>query len=290
MNVREFFNKFPTDEACLEHVMAIRYGLEHTCQNCDKHAKFHRLKKRPAYSCQFCGTHIYPCAGTPFHRSRTPLQMWFYAIFLFTTTRHGVPAKELERQLGVTYKTAWRMAHVIREHMADLDGDDSLGGHVELDETYVGGKPRGPKIRKYGRTFHRKNPNKTPVFGIVERKGRLMTHVVLNAQKKTLLPLIKEHVVPGARISTDELNTYSRLSDEGFDHKAVNHSEGQYVDGDTHTNTLECFWSHFKCSVKGTHRSISKKHMMKYLGEFEFRFNLRHAPAGAMLDRMIQSF
>ncbi len=119
--------------------MTIRYGKELECPKCKKASKFHRIKKQPAYSCQFCGHHIHPMVGTPFEKFRTSLQMWFYAIYLFSTSRHGVPAKELQRQLGVTYKTAWRMGHEIRKYTGAVDGDEPLGGHVEIDETMLGG-------------------------------------------------------------------------------------------------------------------------------------------------------
>ncbi len=286
LTIREFFKRFPTDEDCLKHVWRVRFGKLKECPKCGKPASFHPLSKRPAYSCQHCAHHIYPCAGTPFERTRTPLQLWFYAIYLFTTTRHGVSAKELQRQLGVTYKTAWRMGHEIRKHMGKIDGDDGLSGHVETDETFVGGKPRGKPVRRGKHRPHKK----TVVVGMVERGGNLMTHVVPAAKKHMVFPLINRHIAKGSRISTDESRLYIRLRDEGFKHTKVNHSQGQYVDGDTHVNTLEGFWAHFKNSVIGTHRAISPKHMAKYLGEFEFRFNLRSAPGQMMFDRLIQSF
>lgn len=128
--VRQFFEKFPDDDACLHHVMEVCYGLRHTCQHCGKEATFHRLANRKAYSCAQCGAHVYPCAGTVFQDSRTPLQLWFYAVFLFVTTRHDVSGKELQRQLGVTYKTAWRMGQQIRQLMSNADGFAMLKGHV----------------------------------------------------------------------------------------------------------------------------------------------------------------
>src|SRR5579859_7398838 len=143
MNIQEFFTQFPDDEACLEHLMVVRYGREAKCPSCKRETKFHRILKRPVYSCQFCGHQIYPMAGTPFQDSHTPLQKWFYAMYLFTTSRHGVPAKELQRQLSLTYKTAWRMAHVIREYMGAVDGNDKLQGDVEVDETLIGGHIKG---------------------------------------------------------------------------------------------------------------------------------------------------
>ena len=130
--VQEFFQKFPDDDTCLDHVMNTRYGNPLDCPKCGKHGKFHRLRKEPAYACQWCGHRIYPMVGTPFERTRTPLQKWFYAMYLFTTSRHGVPAKELQRQLGVTYKTAWRMGHEIRKYMGAVDGDGPLDGLSRL--------------------------------------------------------------------------------------------------------------------------------------------------------------
>jgi len=143
--IQDFFKKFPTDDSCLEHLMAIRYGEKVSCPKCGKVGRFARLRKLPAYSCPSCGHHIHPMAGTPFERSRTPLQKWFYAMYLFTTTRNGVSAKELQRQLGVTYKCAWRIGHEIRKYMGYVDGDAPLGGKpvVEADEAFVGGHREG---------------------------------------------------------------------------------------------------------------------------------------------------
>lgn len=114
---QQFLGEFPTDDTCLDKVMELRHGNSPVCEACGRETKYHRIAKRRAYACQFCGDHVYPCVDTPFEKSSTPLQKWFYAMYLFTSTRHGVPAKELERQLGVTYKTAWRMAHELRKLM-----------------------------------------------------------------------------------------------------------------------------------------------------------------------------
>jgi transposase-like protein len=121
--IQEFLAKFSTAEACLQHLFDTRFGQGHVCPSCNRKAKWYRIEAERAYSCQWCGHHLHPTVGTPFEDSRTPLQLWFYAIYLFTTSRHGVPAKELERQLGVTYKTAWRMADLIRKHMAQIDDE-----------------------------------------------------------------------------------------------------------------------------------------------------------------------
>ena len=183
--VLDFMRRFPDDAACLAHLMKLRHGDEIDCPKCGKHGKFHRLRKELAYACAWCGHHIHPMKDTIFERSHTPLQKWFYAIYLFTTSRHGVPAKELQRQLGVSYETAWRMGHKIRELMANTDGDDPLSGHVEADETYVGGKRSGGKRGRGA-------PGKTVVFGIHERDGDIMTAVVPNVKRKTLEAIILE--------------------------------------------------------------------------------------------------
>src|SRR5262245_5365217 len=212
LTVRQFFAAYPDDETCLEHVMKVRYGLNHKCEKCHRQATFYKLASRPCYSCEFCGDHVYPCANTPFWRTRTSLQSWFYAIYLFTTTRHGVPAKELQRQLGVTYKTAWRMAHEIRKYMAIVDGDDGLSGHVEVDETYVGGKPRYRGAHGGGRS----GEGKTIVFGMVQRGGNLMTKVIPNTSRATIEPIIAANVERGSVLSTDEWVAYDRIASYGY--------------------------------------------------------------------------
>lgn len=150
LTTAQFFRQFPDDETCLQHLFAVRFGRDFECPKCGRAGGWHRIKAERAYSCQWCGHHLHPTVGTPFEKTRTPLQLWFYAIHLFTTTRHGVSAKELERQLGVTYKTAWRMAALIREHMADVDGEKQIGGigtNVEIDETLHGGVKKGKHNR-----------------------------------------------------------------------------------------------------------------------------------------------
>jgi len=284
LNVQGFFKMFPGDDACLEHLMKLRHGEVIECPKCLKTGHFTRLKKLPAYTCQWCGHHIHPMVGTPFHKSHTPLQKWFYAMYLFTSSRHGVPAKELQRQLSVTYKTAWRMGHEIRKYMAKVDGDDGLSGTVEADETYIGGKPR-----KHGkRGEYRWQIEKTPVFGMVERGGDVITRVVPNAQRNTLIPHIVANVAKGSTVATDEYHPYRSLPAEGYKHLMVKHREREYVNGIAHTNTLDGFWSQLKRAIRGTHVHVSRKHLQKYLGEFEFRYNLRKTPE-LMFDRLLAS-
>jgi len=226
--------------------------------------------------------------GTPFEQTRTPLQLWFYAIHLFTTTRHGVSAKELQRQLGVTYKTAWRMASLIREHMADVDGEAPLGGlgrTVQIDETFVGGRTKREK--------HGGDPaaNKATVFGMLEVGGDLVAHVVPNRTSGTLLPMIRATVKKASTIHTDEHRAYGGLATLGYRHQTVNHSQEEYVSLTTGAtvNGIENFWRHLKCSIKGTHTSVSTKHLVHYVKEFEYRFNRRDRPE-AMLPELLSTF
>ncbi len=277
-SVREFFAEFSSDDACLTRIMEVRYGLRHVCEKCGKDSTFHKIEGRRAYACAACGDHVYPCAGTIFQDSRTPLQTWFYAIYLFIATRHGVSGKELQRTLGVTYKTAWRIGHQIRDLMTKADGFEMLKGHVEIDEAYVGGRRSG----KVGRGA----AGKTIVMGFKERGGRMETKIIPNIKTATLREAVFGTVEPGSRVSTDELLSYNLLAGAGFDHETVRHGRKEYARGETHVNSFEGFWKIFKDSINSTHIHISPKHMDRYLGEFSFRSNHRQM-RNAMFDLLI---
>ena len=282
---KQFQDEFPNDAACLKRIMEIQYGGEVThCQVCDKRTQFHPMHKRRAYACQECGHHIYPCAGTIFHKSRTKLTIWFFAMYLMTSTRHGVAAKEIERQTGVTYKCAWRMCHELRKLMATADYSGPLGGdgkHVEIDETFVGGKVTGegsgPHVER-----------KTIVFGMVEREGKIRTGVIPDQTMETVYGIIRENVTEGTSVSTDEHRAYGGLGFT-YNHGAVNHSAKEWVRGVHHTNTIEGHWSHFKRAVLGTHIHISQKHAWKYIAEFNYRRNHRRSH-WAMFTLLIHAF
>lgn len=281
--LRQFQDRFPTEASCLDHLFQVRYGTDFNCPKCGRPAKYSRVKARRSYQCNWCAHQLYPTAGTPFDRTRTSLRDWFFVMFLFCTSRHGVAAKEVQRQIGVTYKTAWRMCHEIRKYMAQVDGDWALGGPgevVEVDETYVGGREKGQGSVK----------NKTIVLGMVERDGAVTTRIVPNVRRVTLWDEICQHVLPGSIIHTDELNSYKSISLRGYRHQTVNHGEGRYVsDYGATVNTIEGFWSQLKRGIAGTHIHVSPKHLSKYLGEFEFRWNMRTVPH-LMLDRLLYSF
>jgi len=283
-SVRDFFQRFPDDEACLTHIMEVRFGMKHVCRKCGVDSTFHRMTERRAFACASCGDHVYPTAGTVFEDTRTPLQLWFYAIYLFVTTRHGVSGKELQRQLGVTYKTAWRMGMKIRELIGGVDGFEMLAGHVELDEAYVGGRRKG----KRGRGAE----GKTVVMGMKERGGKVRTEVIPNVKKDTLRGVVLRNVETGATVSTDELMSYGLLEDDGYTHGRVKHSEKEWAvydyrtDETYSTNNVESFWKLFKASVRSTHIHVSSKYMDRYLNEFAFRSNHRERQ-NAMFDLIV---
>lgn len=281
MTFKEFFQTFKDDATCLDHLMKVRYGFEHKCRKCERDSKFSRVSSQRAYACQFCGDHVYPCVGTPFEGSRTSLQTWFYAIYLFTTSRHGVSAKELQRQLGVTYKCAWRIGHEIRKHMADVDGEDGLSGIVEVDETYVGGKKKG----KRGRGAD----GKTVVFGMMERDGKIITKIVPDAKTKTLELHILANVQDGSEIQSDEWFAYRGLKAKGFEHKTVEHGKGEYAKNGVHVNGLEGYWSILKKGIRSTHIHVSREYLSNYAKEFEYRYNMRNQPEN-MFNDLLTSF
>lgn len=286
-SVREFFARFPSDDACLEHIMAVRFGgTRFVCSKCGKDSTHHKLANRRTYVCASCGHHVNPTAGTILHDTRTPLVSWLYAIYLFCTTRNGVSGKELQRQLGVTYKTAYRMGQQIRDLTAKAQNFDALlSGHVELDEAYVGG-------RRSGGMRGRGAPGKTIVMGMAERGGAMKAVVIPDVKKATLRGVVLENVEPGAVVSTDELMSYGLLSGDGYVHGAVKHGAKEYAYYDYrtrqtfHVNTVEGFWRLFKASVRSTHNQISAKHMQRYLSEFTFRATHRDRVNG-MFDLLV---
>lgn len=276
----QFDARFPDDDACLDHLMITRYGRKFACPKCEKVGTFYRIKARRAYECEWCAHQIYPTAGTPFHATRTSLKDWFFVMFLFCTSRNGVSAKEVQRTLGVTYKTAWRMCRLIRAYMGYVDGDHPVGGAgggaVEADKTFIGGKDK------------KGQDDKAVVLGMVERGGDVVTRVIPSRSRRSVEPVMESFIKPGSRVYTDSAEAFSGLSEE-HRHEMVNHSAKEWVRGDVHTNSIEGFWANVKRGINGTYVWVSKKHLPTYLGEFEFRHNMRHAPH-QMLDTLLLAF
>ena len=285
-SLMEFMAEFPDDDTCLEWLWRNRHsenGTHADCPKCEDMREFRRYgtaQSRQSWTCTGCGHHLHPTAGTIFHKSSTSLHLWFYAMYLMTSTRCGISAKQLERELGVTYKTAWRMAYLIRNKLMTQDADPFAGGQpVEMDETYVGGrrKARHTGEKRVGRPGPH-DDEKTAVFGMVQRQGRVVALATNTVKSATLLPIVQERVLPGTMIYSDEFRSYDPLNAMGYPHKRIRHSAKVWVSGDVHTNTIEGFWSLVKRGIDGVYHSVSRKHLQGYLNEYAWRYNQRFEP------------
>jgi transposase len=267
---KDFEMEYPDDQACLIAVLENRYG--DICPRCGvMGVKFHPITGRKGFVCSECDRHIYPLADTIFRKSETSLKNWFIAIFMFSTHKNGVSAKTLERELGVTYKTAWRMCKQIRLLMEQ--DNDPLSGDVEIDETYIGGR------RKLAQKYN----NKSAVFGAVERHGRINAKHVKSTGVRVLMPIIEGSIETESTIHSDEYRAYKSLANLGYTHTTVNHSTLEYVRGTAYTNTIEGFWSQLKRSIDGTYHAVSPKYLQNYVDEFVFRYNFRSLPVCPIL-------
>jgi transposase-like protein len=277
----EFLREFPDDAACLDWLWRERHsqdGSHAHCPKCERERKFHRCRTRASYTCDHCGHHVHPMKGTIFERSSTSLHLWFYGIFLMSQTRCCVSAKQLERELGVHYKTAYRMFQKIRYYLM-CDEPEPLSGAVEADETYVGGKARHKGRGVRGRPSATKS-KKVPVFAMRERGGRVHARVLDGPVGSLAVDEIRLRVLPGSIVYTDEFAPYRRLRDHGFDHRMIKHGQRRhgafvYVEGDVHTNTIENYFSLVKGSLRGVYKGVSRKHLQSYLDEISWRMNHR---------------
>jgi transposase-like protein len=295
----EFTATYPDDEACLTFLWNVRYNLGDDtahCQRCEEIRPFKRYtakQQRQDWTCTACGLHVHPTAGTIFHKSSTSLHLWFYAMYIMASTRCGISAKQLERELGVTYKTAWRMFTKIRNQLMGPEST-ALSGHVEMDETYMGGKPRNSDKAEFSKSpagrqsaaVKWSHDKKVPVFGMVERKGRVSAYVVPKQPQKAIVAHIDAQVDPESIVYTDDSRLYDRLGKAGWDHKVIDHSAKVYVSGDVHTQTIDGFWSLVKRGISGTHHAVSPKWLQGYLNEYVWRYNHRDDPK-AMFELLL---
>lgn len=266
--VKNFRKQFPNDDVCLEWLKNHLYPDGIFCDHCQQVTSHYRVASRRSYSCQNCGHHVHPTAGTIYHKSTTPLTDWFYAVYLMASTRCGISAKQLERELGVTYKTAWRMFKQIRS-MLDESGDNKLAGKVEVDETYIGGKHIGSNIRG------RNTKTKSIVVGAVERQGKVKTKVIEDVSGPTLTKFVCDNIEPESKVFTDEWRSYNKIKYHAYFHRKVLHSSKQWVNGEVHTNSIEGFWSLLKTGIKGVYKHTSRQYLQSYVNEYAFRYNRR---------------
>jgi transposase-like protein len=300
MTFLEFNQLFPTETAAIDYFLHIRYGNTLSCPHCGAEVKVYRYRKRAkACHCKNCNSSFSPFAGTIFEKSSTSMVKWLYAVHLFLNDKKGISGCQLQRELGVTYKTAWRMLRQIRTAMGNGNMAKTFDVLVEIDETYIGGKPRRENTtldtignpvspekepRKRGR-----GTDKTPVVGIKERSsGKVHAKVMLPNEKgqkltgKQLLAVLDEACKDGTTVVSDDFSGYNILDKNhanNFIHLSVNHSIGQFsAGGGVHTNGIENFWSVLKRGWIGTYHHWSVKYMQKYVDEFCFRYGNRENP------------
>lgn len=266
LTINQFHQRFPDDVACLETIKEKRFSDGSPCPSCWQHATFYRVRGRTSYACGKCGRHVYPLKGTVFEGTRTPLKSWFYAMYLMSQTKTGVPAAELQRHLGVTYKCAFRIMHRIRGLMEG----EVVSGVVEIDEAYMGGSNKNRHNSK-----RQALSDKPVLLGAVSRDGKAVVRHVKGNWTEALLPEIPKMVSPGSHICHDDYTVYRKLHSLGYVHSSVNHSHGEYVKGDTHTQNIENFWSHLKRGITGTYRGVSEKYLGAYASEYAFRYSHR---------------
>lgn len=270
-SIKDFRRDFPDEDACLDFIFTQRYGHESECPSCLRESRFYRVRGRKCYACMYCGHQVHPLAQTIFHKSSTPLLDWFYAMYLFSVSKNGVAATELARQLGVTYKTAYRMGKLIRGRMWQDGQIGGMGTVVEADETFYGPKSKGLR-------------GKTAVLGAIERDGQVRTMVTDTASTyyaRTFLTRVLRH---NSELHTDESRIYKWAIKNGLTHETVNHSLGVYSSRGVTTNTIEGFWGQLKRSLSGTYHRVSQTHLALYVDEFVFRYN-HERPFGVLVRR-----
>ncbi len=270
--VQDFNKQFPDNEACLRYLFTSRFG-EPFCLACGQVNRYYLQRGSSHFVCVCGGHQLSPKKNTIFEKSDTDLYKWFYAIYLFSIAKNGVSAKELQRQLGVTYKCAWRIGKQIRQ-LFSSDCDDPLTGIVEADETYIGGRARVGDLKK---VRGRNTEAKAPVVGAVERNGRVTARVIPDASVASIIPFLQSNVATGSILMTDRFKSYYNVSKLGYQHETINHQKNEFARGIVHTNTIEGFWSQLKRSVNGTYHAVSRKYLQTYLNEFSYRYSLRHS-------------
>lgn len=281
MNFFEFQEKFPTEEAIIQHFINIRYKGEACCNHCGSVKVRRRSKKPKVFSCSDCRNDFSIFKDTMFEDTYTDLRKWMYAIHLFLNGKKGISALQLQREIKVTNKTAMRMLRRIRQAMGNKgDVTADFRAVIEIDETYVGGKPR--KGAQKGKLKRGRGTNKIPVIGLVCRPtGQVHAKVALpNKQGRKLtgtqlLSVLDEVVKKRAVIVTDEFTGYNALAKTRHLHYTIDHTK-EYAKGFIHTNNIESFWATLKRGIYGIYHSVSPQYLQHYINEFCFRYNNRN--------------
>ncbi len=298
-NLTEIQKHFQDEDSAREFLEQMRWDDNlPICPHCKEKGAYKLTPKadsksrvrKGVWKCKACRKQFTVTVGTIFEDSRIPLNKWLFAIHLLCSSKKGISAHQMHRLLGVTYKSAWFMMHRIRHAMSVDPLASKLNGIVEADETYVGGKAKNmhAKVRKE-KIQGRGAVNKAPVFTLVERDGRVKSTHVANVTGENLKEVLLKHVEKDAHLKTDESPSYNAASPEFASHETVNHKQDEYVRGEAHVNTAECFHSILKRGVNGVYHHWSEKHLHRYLSEFDFRFNLRKVKDGERTIEALKS-
>jgi transposase-like protein/predicted RNA-binding Zn-ribbon protein involved in translation (DUF1610 family) len=279
LNFNEFASRFDTEAACREHMFKMRWPDGFVCPKCG-HREYIFVKYRDLYHCKKCGHQASLTAGTIMHKTHTGLREWFWAIFLVTHDKRGISACQLSKDIGVSYYTSWLMLHKLRDAMAQRDRKYILGGTVEIDDAFFGAPTEGGKRGR--------GTDKTPAVIELEldEQGRpvyMKAEVVEVVNGETIAEIAKRTVEPDAEIHTDGLNSYEKLSSEGYEHKAENFNPKENPD---HLHWLHTIISNLKAFIGGTYHGLDKKHLQRYLDEFCYRFNRRKFE-GQLFNRLL---
>lgn len=272
---------FHDEKAAFAKLESIVWPNGPVCPHCSGMDKVYELRGKSARlglkKCGDCRKTFTVRVGTVFEGSHVPLHKWFQAAFLLASSKKGISSHQLHRTLEVTYKTAWFMTHRLREAMRVLQFE-SFGGEgktVEADETFIGGKQKNKHANKRSPYRLGGSWGKESAFSLVERGGRVRSVHTPRVNAATLRPILKEQLHPATKLMTDDAGQYRHMHRD-FDHQIVNHSAGEYVRGEAHTNTIENYFSILKRGINGVYHAVSKKHLKRYLAEFDFRYNERH--------------
>jgi transposase-like protein len=264
INLVELIDRFHSEDSCRARLEELRWPEGVECPRCDSKS-IARMEDRHQYQCRSCRYQFSVTAGTIFHDTHLPLWKWFLAVYLIVESKKGISANQLKRMIGVTYKTAWHLAHRIRDALNEVDAQ-LLRGIVEVDETFAGGEVEGK-----GRVY---KGNKTVVVGAMQRNGNICLQVVRGTDRETLHGFIRENTAGDREaIYTDEWSTYKGIADKDTKHEAVKHRDKEWARGEVHTNSIDNVWSLLKRSIVGSYHQVSAKHLDAYLDELEFRFN-----------------